>query len=250
MPGSPLIALAASAGVSSRRSAVALSRATAPARLAACEGDDDDVGALSDHRRAQAPGGGKNTLGRAAECRQASARAPALDQRRSDPGVRCAVGQREHHAGERDPVCDAVVHAVDDRRAGAESVDQVAVPQRAVTVERHAHEVSDELLQGGAIAGSGQREVVHVVLEREIRVVLPARRAQGQVALDDPLAEARVAVDQTRLRDLLEALPVQRPIEQLDGVDHHQVGGAIHVQPRRVGAGQVGAHHLSSVPRG
>jgi hypothetical protein len=36
-----------------------------------------------------------------------------------------------------------------------------------------------------------QRQVVNVMLAREVRFVLPAERAERQTALDDPLAEAR-----------------------------------------------------------
>ena len=73
-----------------------------------------------------------------------------------------------------DPVGDAVVHADDHRRPVAETVDHVGVPQRPGAVQRHGHQVADQLLQRGAIAGRRQRKMVHVVLEREVWVVLPA----------------------------------------------------------------------------
>ena len=158
-----------------------------------------------------------------------------LEHGRGDPGIRLRVGQRQHHPRERDPVRDAVVHAVDDRRAVAEPVHHVRVPQGPVSVERHRHQVPDEFLERGAVARGGKREVMEVVLERVVRIVLPPGSTEREAALDDSLAEARVAVDEPRLDDLPEALPVERLVEQLDRIDHHQVRRPIHVQPCRVG---------------
>ena len=146
-----------------------------------------------------------------------------------------------------------MVHAVDDRRALAEPVDQIHVPQRAIAVERHRHQVSDEFLERGAVARGRKREMVHVVLEREVGIVFPSRQAQRQAALDHPLAKTRVAVDETALDDLLDAVPVGRLVEQLDGIDHHQVRRPVHVEPGRVSGGKPSAHacisRLSSGPR-
>ena len=87
---------------------------------------------------------------------------------------------------------------------------------------------------------------MHVVLEREVRIVLPLGRTQRQPALDHALAEPRVAVDQPTLGDLLHPFPVDGLVEQQHRVDHHQVRRAVHVQPRRVGAGQARAHDRSA----
>ena len=56
--------------------------------------------------------------------------------------------------------------------------------------------------------------MMHVVLKREIRIVLPFRRSQRHPAFHDALAEAREAADETPLVDLLHARPVDRLVEQ------------------------------------
>jgi hypothetical protein len=128
-------------------------------------------------------------------------------------------------------------------RSPIESVDHIRLPQRPIAVERHHHQVCDQLLQCGAVAGRGQRPMVHVVLEREVWIVLPPRRAQRHATLGDALAKAGVAFDQALLPDPLDTLPVDRLVEQQHRVDYHQVRRPIHVQPRGVGARQTSAHH-------
>ena len=82
------------------------------------------------------------------------------------------------------------------------------------------------------------------MLEREVRVVLPLRRSQRETALDGPLPEPRVDVDEPPLDDLADALPVDRLVEQHHRVDDHQVARPIHVQPGGVGAREPGAHDV------
>jgi hypothetical protein len=155
---------------------------------------------------------------------------------RLDPGLRRGVREREHHSGKRDAIGDAVVHSADHRCAVTKPVDHVRVPERPGAVERHRHQIPNQLLQGGLVTGPGKRDVVHVVLEREVRIVLPLRGTQRQPAFDDALKEPGVTVDQTTLGYLLDPFPVDRLIEQQHGVDHHQVRRAVHMEPSRVGA--------------
>ena len=68
---------------------------------------------------------------------------------------RSAVGQRQHHARERDAVGDAVVHPHEHRGAGAEAVDEVHLPQRARAVERRGDAVGDEGLERRRSPGAG-----------------------------------------------------------------------------------------------
>ena len=108
---------------------------------------------------------------------------------RRDARIGFGVGERQHHPRERDPVRDAVVHSHDQRRALAESVDHVVVPERPVAVERHRHEIADELLERALIARRRKRDVVHVVLEGEVRVVLPPGRPQVAAGSRPPAGE-------------------------------------------------------------
>ena len=106
-----------------------------------------------------------------------------------------------------------MVHSDHHRRSLAETINQIEVPQRPVAVEWHRHEIAHEPLQRGAVTRSGQTATVHVVLEREVGIVLPLRRSQWRTALHHPLAKARIPVDQTHLDDLPDALPIDRLVE-------------------------------------
>ena len=150
---------------------------------------------------------------------------------RLDARVRLGVGEREQHARERDPIGDAVVHARVQDASLAVAVDQVEVPQRLRAVERRGHQVADQLLQRGAVAGRGQGDVMQVQLAVEVRVVLPEGASAQAAALDRALAEARVAGDEPFVHDFLDARPVDPLVEEQDGVDDHQVRRAVHAQP-------------------
>ena len=91
-----------------------------------------------------------------------------------------AVGERQHHARERDAVGDAVMDADEDRAAGAEVVDQIDLPQRAGVVERRRDAVRDEVLERRAVVRRGQRHVMEVQLRVEVRVVLPVRTGERE----------------------------------------------------------------------
>ena len=90
-----------------------------------------------------------------------------------DARVGLGIGQRKQDPGQRDPIGDAVVHAGDDRGAGAVAVHEVPVPQRTGPVKRLGRQISDQFLQGGPVAGRRQGGVVQMQVEVEVRVVLP-----------------------------------------------------------------------------
>ena len=161
---------------------------------------------------------------------------PAMGGCRGGEADRLAVGvgQREHHAGQRDAVGDGVVHPHQQCAAAAEALQQVDVPQRLGPVERRGHEIGDDLLERAAVARSGHADTVEVHLRVEVRVVLPAGSAT-RPPLARALAEAREVLDDTRAEDGLRRRPVQRLVEPQHRVDDHEVGGAVHVQPGRIG---------------
>ena len=106
-------------------------------------------------------------------------------------------------------------------------------------------QIADQLAQRRLIARLGQPEAVHVAVEVEVRVLLEGWPSQRQMALDHALAKARVGLHEARADDLAQALLVHALVEEHHGVDHHQVGGPVHVQPCDVRARQAVGHHDS-----
>ena len=131
-----------------------------------------------------------------------------------DRRVGLAVGQRQHHARQRDAVGDAVVDPEEHGAALAIALDQVHVPERARGVERRGDQVADELLEGGLVTRGGKSQPVHVLLDVELRVVLEARGPPERVAHAPP--EAGEPVDDPAREDLPGALPVERLVEPDD----------------------------------
>jgi hypothetical protein len=108
--------------------------------------------------------------------------------------------------------------------ARAEAIDHYPLPQRAVAVKRHRHQLADQPLQRGGVPRRGERDMVQVTLEPEPRVVLPAGRTQRQPAVDHPLVELGVALDEPLADDLFEPLPIHRLIEQQHVITIRLVG--------------------------
>ena len=150
-------------------------------------------------------------------------------------GLAADVGEREHHAGQCDPVGDRMVQAHEQRAPDPVALQEVDVPERLGPVERRGHEVGDQLTQRAPVAGRGNAKPVEVAPQVEIRVVLPGR-GRARQALGRPPAEAREALHHAFADDLLRCGPVEWLVEPQDGVDDHEVRRAVHVQPRRVGA--------------
>ena len=167
-----------------------------------------------------------------------------IDRRGRDARVGGVIGEREQHARQRDAVGDAVVHAREHGGAGPIALDHVQVPQWLGAVQRRDHQVGDQRLQRRLVARRRQGEPVHVQIEVEVRDVLPARHAEPQGRLGDALAETREALDEALAHHLSRALDVQRLVEPQQRVDHHEVRGAVHVQPRCVGGAHSVAGHV------
>jgi len=155
---------------------------------------------------------------------------------RGDPGGLgpTAIGQREHHARECDPVGDAVVDADEQRTAAAVAVDQVDLPQRSATVQGRGDAIADQLPQRAPVVRSGQRHLVEVRLGVEAGVVVPARPRERRPP-DGALAEAVEAPHDPLTEHGTESLPVDRRVEPQDAVDDHQVRRPVHVQPGSIG---------------
>jgi hypothetical protein len=154
-----------------------------------------------------------------------------------DTGVGLVVGERQHDPGQRDPVRDAVRHPRVDGGATAEAVDEERLPQRLGPVERHAHPVADEPLERRLVARRRQGDLPDVPVEGEVGVVGEGRVGQGPVMVDHLLVEPREPRHQPLLEQLPREFPVDRLVEPHHGVDDHEVGRPVHVQPGCVGRG-------------
>jgi hypothetical protein len=77
------------------------------------------------------------------------------------------------------------VDAHDHRHPGAEAVDEVPVPERLAAIERTRDQVADQRLERAFVSGRGNREVVDVKLQVEVRIVLPRRDPNPKTPLRD-----------------------------------------------------------------
>ena len=108
-------------------------------------------------------------------------RAAARSSGGSSPASGRGVGQRQHHPGQRDPVGDAVVHAADHRprrprtRRPGTTCHSGRLRSSGIVIRSPTSSCS-----AARVAGRRQRQVVHVVLEREVGIVLPPGRAQRE----------------------------------------------------------------------
>src|SRR5690606_23251938 len=118
--------------------------------------------------------------------------------------------------------------------------DEVELPWRLREVERRAHQVADELLDGGLAAGGGEPGTVDVRAEVEVRIA-PPHRCAGEVR--DALAEALVD-EEALLDEPPELVEVQRGGEAEHADDRHRVDGGLHAEPGYVGGAEfLGAGH-------
>src|SRR5690349_18945934 len=109
------------------------------------------------------------------------------------PGI-AAVGGREQHARERDPITDRMMDAREQDGAVADALDEMYIPERATVVERRACQVTDQHFQRGLVAGCGQRDAVEVVVGIELRIVDPVGAVERSAGTSD-LPEAWEALD-------------------------------------------------------
>ena len=104
------------------------------------------------------------------------------------------------------------------------------LPERAVALERGAHEPADEILER---AVRGELAGAHMAAELEVGIVAPSWDTEAETRLVDPLSEALAheePVPDERTKDLV----TQGPVEDEGGRDHHGVHGRRHVQARHV----------------
>ena len=71
-----------------------------------------------------------------------------------------------------------LMQARQHRAAAPIPLDQIILPGRLREIQRHAHDVADQLLERRLVARRGQRHAMNVRADIEIWIGLPARRAQ------------------------------------------------------------------------
>ena len=154
--------------------------------------------------------------------------------------------EQDHHGG---AVGDAVMASHDQRTATVHIIDNPGLPQRNGMVERGAGDVVDQSDQRRLVVRCRQADVVQVLVDVEIRHVLPVRRGQREPGFDHALAEA-LEGDQPFAIDLTHPVEIERLLGQ--GHAHHdrEVRRAVVVEPGRIGGGHgVGFHDVSlSIP--
>ncbi len=148
-------------------------------------------------------------------------------------------------------VHDGVVHlAVHGetarRRAGhvVQALDDVDLPQRFAAVDRPRVQPRHLDAELAPVAGVRQRDVTHVELDVEGRVLDPVRPVEGQRHGDEPPAELRELLEARReeAQHVLEAHPaVRRRRRVVDGerADVHEVVPVLELQEHGVGAGEL-----------
>ena len=111
------------------------------------------------------------------------------------------------------------MQARDDGRAGAIVIDKREVPQRMLAIERRADHLTRQLLQRRFIAGRGQRDAPHVIVQIEVRIDLPRGQAEAQPRLAHALLKP--IVDQQALgHHRAKALVVQRRVKHHHAHNH------------------------------
>ena len=145
-----------------------------------------------------------------------------------------------------------------DHRAAADDIfDEVYVPQRLFAIQRHAGDVGEQHLQRRHVVRRRQRDPVQVLVDVEVRHVLPVRCRQREAGLDHALAKA-IESCQTQPVDLAHPVEVQRLLRhnprgasaahvsvayQRDGGHHRQVRRTVDVIPGGIdGVHRVSAH--------
>jgi len=135
-----------------------------------------------------------------------------------------------------------VVVAHDHRAAADDIFDEVYVPQRLFAIQRHAGDVGEQHLQRRHVVRRRQRDPVQVLVDVEVRHVLPVRCRQREAGLDHALAKA-IESCQTQPVDLAHPVEVQRLLRQRDGGHHRQVRRTVDVIPGGIdGVHRVSAH--------
>ncbi|MFO1426188.1 MAG: hypothetical protein U1F11_04275 [Steroidobacteraceae bacterium] len=113
-----------------------------------------------------------------------------------------------------------------ERVEGVEPVDQIQLPQGPRQVERACMDARGLDAELAPVAGLGQGDVAHVVLEIEAVVLDPVGRIQVERHAQQPVAEDRREVQPARdvLEQSLEAQPALRRFGRVVDQDQRDVG--------------------------
>ncbi len=155
-------------------------------------------------------------------------RAPLRRPPPANSFARNSVGHRHDDANEGDAIGNAMVKAHDQRMSPECGIHKVKLPQRPLPIERLGSKSGHEFLQLDLASRTRQPGMVQVVVDTELRVILPP--VAGCI-FDDTLDETPMP-QHAYLDCTLQALHIQPSVEQHDPENLHQIVGAIHAQPR------------------
>src|SRR5688572_5973468 len=153
-------------------------------------------------------------------------------------GPRFAVDQRVMHLGvEREATRRHARHVV-------EPLDHVRLPKRLAAIERPGVQARDLDAELAPVAGLRQRDVSHVELDIEVRVLDPPRAVEHPRHGDEPAPEMRNVLDARREepQDVLEADLAARGgggVVDPEPGDVHVVVAAFELQERVVEPGKL-----------
>ena len=154
-------------------------------------------------------------------------------------GVRIAAGgvgrEVEQDAHQRGPVGDRVVEAQHDRTEVVAG-QHVGVPQRPVAGQRLGHPGLEVGAHRLAPAVALEPVVGDVPVDVEVGILDPV--VEPDVGVLGAPREHRVALDHALAQGAGHGRGLERLVEPHHPLDHHQVLGAVHVQPEGVVRGQ------------
>ena len=146
------------------------------------------------------------------------------------------VPDHRHHPG---PVAQAVVDADDEGAAAIDAVDDVRLPERSLAIERRGGQVADQVRQCRLVVRRRERDVMQLLLDREVRHVLPAWGCDRKSPFDHALAKASES-RQARIEDRLHSREGERLAREDNAGDLREVHRPVDVKPRHIG----GRHRL------
>ena len=121
-----------------------------------------------------------------------------------------------------------MVNAHDQRVPPERVIYKVKLPQRPLPIQRLGSKSGHEFLQLDFAGRTRQPCMMQVVVDRELRVILPP--IAGCI-LDDTLDETPMP-QHAPLDCTLQTHHIQPSVEQHDPENLHQIVGTIHAQPR------------------
>jgi hypothetical protein len=140
------------------------------------------------------------------------------------------------------PIGDAMVAPHNECAAALDVVHHNHLPQGLRAVQRRAGKVADQRPQGHLVVGCGQGDVVQMLVDFEVRHVLPVPRWQREADLHHALAKTLKA-EQPFPVNRAHFVEVKRLLRQQQARHDAQIGRAVHVVPRGVDrAHGVGCH--------